>query len=724
MNRKIVLLAYASILLLSCVGIGFQFIKPVIAATTWTVDDDGPADYSTIQEAINVASNGDTIFVSSGIYFENVVVNKTISLIGQNKAITFIDGNNSGTVISLEKHGSVFKGFTVRNSGQEHAGIDLSESCIVSRNNINNTYIGLLGGWAKNNIIANNSVTNTHIGLKLWSGSDNNTICGNELSNNVYGIILYRAKYNFLRNNTLTSNEVGFSLWPSTEAGLSQFINDIDSSNTIDGKPIFYLINKTNLFVNKTTHTNVGYLAIINSSNTKIEDLELTKNGLLIAYSNDTFIRHFTVKDITDPDRLAPGILFFNSRNCTVHSSVMTNNKVGLYAIKVVGFNIVKSEIRENTWSGIQFEIESEDVVVKENLLTNNHLAFILGHTWLVHSNVKVIDNVFLNSTNMAMWLRDSQNCTIRSNKVLNNVAGISLDKGKFNLIQHNDIFDNANFGIRLDAECENNTIIRNNLESNKVGLLIVYSNSNRIYQNNFINNVQQVVDYSWSNPRGTPSANIWDNGYPSGGNYWSDYEEKYPHVVDENQGENQDISGSDGIWDHPYVIDENNQDNYPLVNPWKLATVYETSVKVKGKNYPVTIESNTTLEQIVATSNTLHFKSSGPTGQTGYILVIFPMVNTTDIKVFIDGGPPLTPPPFPIITSNGTHYFIYFEFTLSVHDVAIQFAPLALPPPVGGEWTPVNKFELLAPWIGLASLLTVATVSIGYVKHRKKKQN
>jgi len=185
--------------------------------------------------------------------------------------------------------------------------------------------------------------------------------------------------------------------------------------------------------------------------------------------------------------------------------------------------------------------------------------------------------------------------------------------------------------------------------------------------------------------------------------------------------GPNQNIPGSDGIGDTPYVIDADNQDRYPLMNPW---TPTETSVKVKGKDYSVTIESNTTLEQIISTSNKLHFKSSGPTGETGYILVIFPMVNTTEIKVFIDGGPPLTPPPFPVITSNGTHYFIYFEFTLSTHDIALQFAPLAPPVPVGGVWVPINKTELLAPWISLASLITAAIASVVYVKHKKKQKN
>jgi pectin methylesterase-like acyl-CoA thioesterase len=52
---------------------------------TWTVDDDGPADFSSIQEAINAASPGDTIFIKTGTYYEHVVVNKTVSLIGEER---------------------------------------------------------------------------------------------------------------------------------------------------------------------------------------------------------------------------------------------------------------------------------------------------------------------------------------------------------------------------------------------------------------------------------------------------------------------------------------------------------------------------------------------------------------------------------------------------------------------------------------------------------------
>jgi nitrous oxidase accessory protein NosD len=93
-------------------------------------------------------------------------------------------------------------------------------------------------------------------------------------------------------------------------------------------------------------------------------------------------------------------------------------------------------------------------------------------------------------------------------------------------------------------------------MNSGWCGIYLYHSNDNSIYHNNFINNTVHVcLEESYTN--------IWDDGYPSGGNYWSGYTD-----LDEKSGPNQDQPGSDGIWDHPYVIDEYNIDHYPFVNP------------------------------------------------------------------------------------------------------------------------------------------------------------
>jgi hypothetical protein len=105
------------------------------------------------------------------------------------------------------------------------------------------------------------------------------------------------------------------------------------------------------------------------------------------------------------------------------------------------------------------------------------------------------------------------------------------------------------------------------------------------------------------------------------------------------------------------------------------LAHITQSTIEIEGQPYTITTESNATITNTTATKNILHFTSSGPTGETAYVNVTLPIeLNKTGIKVFIDDIE-VSPPPFPIITTNGTHYFIYFEFTLSTHEITIEYA-------------------------------------------------
>lgn len=154
------------------------------------------------------------------------------------------------------------------------------------------------------------------------------------------------------------------------------------------------------------------------------------------------------------------------------------------------------------------------------------------------------------------------------------------------------------------------------------------------------------------------------------------------------------------------------------VITDGSFANTENVEIPIKGGEN-ATIASNVTITKALVTKNTLHFDASGPSGSTGWINITFPKVNTTEIKVKINNKL-LKPPPFPIITTNGTHYFIYFEFTLSTHAIEIQFGPSV---PVGGIWIPVNKLELWAPWIGLTSTVILAIVAtVILVKFRKKR--
>jgi parallel beta-helix repeat protein len=118
-------------------------------------------------------------------------------------------------------------------------------------------------------------------------------------------------------------------------------------------------------------------------------------------------------------------------------------------------------------------------------------------------------------------------------------------------------ITNNPGYAIYL-SESYNTTLVDNIITRNSYIVIQIHtSGNNSIYHNNFIDNTGTISVYGSFN-------NSWDDGYPSGGNYWSDYV-----GVDIKNGSGQDLPGSDGIGDTPYVIDVNNRDRYPLMNPY-----------------------------------------------------------------------------------------------------------------------------------------------------------
>jgi len=194
----------------------------------------------------------------------------------------------------------------------------------------------------------------------------------------------------------------------------------------------------------------------------------------------------------------------------------------------------------------------------KNVTIKNMQIKYFDHGIWLdAHTSNNTVSGNKITSCIWGIYLLWSSYNTITGNKITNNYRGIQLVKSSnSNGISANNITNNRN-GIYL-FESSQNTINGNNITNSEIGIVFDGSHDH-IYHNNFINNTKQVEDICWTNPWLPSSANILDDGYPSGGNYWSDYEDRYPNATELDDS---------GIWGTPYVIDANNQDRYPLMNP------------------------------------------------------------------------------------------------------------------------------------------------------------
>ena len=230
---------------------------PSVKAQTRTITV--PDDYSTIQEAINNANYANTVFVKSGVYVENPIINKTINLIGENKDTTIIDVTAG---IKIKKDYVALTGFTIYDG---HDGISIAaNNCNISNNKIRETTHGIVVFGNRNDITNNvfeaiglssaiqlnfanmNNITNNHIescveGIQIWQNSNNNTITENTISNCQDAAINFQYSNNntIIRNN-ITNSGYGTSIYGSNN---NSIINNNFVNNTIqfDANEWYYL---------------------------------------------------------------------------------------------------------------------------------------------------------------------------------------------------------------------------------------------------------------------------------------------------------------------------------------------------------------------------------------------------------------------------------------------------------------------------------------------------
>jgi parallel beta-helix repeat protein len=350
------------------------------------------------------------------------------------------------------------------------------------------------------------------------SSSSNNNISNNNISSNSWpGIRLSSSSNNFIAYNNISDNEAGVFLE-------SSFNNTIISNNIFSNSwaAIYIWQSSNNTVINNNVSNNHYGIYLQWAPENDIINNKLVNDGVYILGSQRS---HYNTQ--------------------TIPTNNTVNGKQLLYYKDTTGIDISGVSL------GQIILANCTDMNIEDLRINNTDVGIEIAFS----TNIKTTTNEFANNIN-GILLYSSFNNSVIKNNISGNGVGIWLYTSSNNVITRTNISANWR-GLYLLSSSNNNKIIRNNVTSNNEdGFHLSSSSSNCIYHNNITNNVNQAFD--------NMDNNFWNDIYPSGGNYWSNYV-----GLDLNSTPSQNVPPPDGMGDTPYVIDPDSQDNYPLISPY-----------------------------------------------------------------------------------------------------------------------------------------------------------
>ena len=326
-------------------------------------------------------------FIDDGLLvaysYKNTVENNTVN----GKPLVYLDDTsnliikNAGQIILMN-----CTNITVENLNLSNAsiGIDLWETndCTIVNNTASNNVCGINMWHSSNyNTLQSNKVSNNWVGISL-SSSSNNTLTNNTANSNNYdGIVMEYSSDNTLQGNTANSNdEYGIHLsWSSSNNTLQsntmpgntynfgvydEHIQNIDTSNTVDEKPIYYWVDQHDMQI----PADAGFVGIVDSTDITVKDLTLTNNyhGVLFAYTENSRIENVTTSNNYD------GIYLRSSNNNTLQGNIANSNDD--FGVHLLGSsnNTLRGNVASNNWYGICLQGSSSNNILYHNNLLNN----------------------------------------------------------------------------------------------------------------------------------------------------------------------------------------------------------------------------------------------------------------------------------------------------------------------------------------------------------------
>jgi parallel beta-helix repeat protein len=364
---------------------------------------------------------------------------------------------------------------------------------------------GISVGSLNGQVLDNRATNNGGAGILV--GGAGNRVAGNIISGNGrYGIELFRANSAILRSNMLTENGIYVHGDFYPQPALSDYTSHtIAPDNMVNGLPVYYYKNSRGVTIDGIQ---VGELIIVNCTRVQVSNLAMNAKdvGVEMAFVGDVMI---------SGNRIA-GSRWEGVQMMVAHNVTISGNEVSAHA-----------------FTGIEVT-SARHVVVLRNRFSGNGL--LTGGAGIVVEGTDV---------------------SLVSNNFTDNAVGLEASGASITLDGNN--LSRNRYGMMVSGNSV--LIARNNISSSRVIGLDVSGTGGAVYQNNFVDNGHQagaINVYRY----------VFDNGYPSGGNFWSDYTGR-----DACHGPKQDqCPGPDGIGDTPYALVGQGVDRYPLMNPYGLA--------------------------------------------------------------------------------------------------------------------------------------------------------
>jgi parallel beta-helix repeat protein len=554
----------------------------------------------------NFISNNDASFNENGI----TLVTSDYNDVHNNTII-------ANTFHGIELYSSDRNNITKNNVTLNGDGIDLSYSHFnnITDNDLFLNFAGIVLFQSSNNIIKFNDAWSNQFGVIVEFDSLFNNITDNDICDNENGILFYRTSDNNVTNNNISNNGFGILLTLSERINILNndftkdgvFIrgdsvnhfntHDIPVDNLINGRPLYYYKDCSGIVIDGIS---AGQIILTNCFNVAVRNLFLndTDVGIEVAFSNNIHLKtnniyqniygifdysssnnNISLNDVYLNDYFGIYLELTSSsdvgNNLISDNGFMLNTGVGLHLESADDNEIVGNEVEGNRYRGIYLKSSFDNNIESNNVTNNGNTGISLDYS----SGNNMTNNEVRSNQWYGIDVYYSPGNLISNNTVASNLwQGLEV-LGSSNTVITNNTFSSHNNGIYItlssNSEIRDNIIVLNGIGtwisssndieltnntfmSNINGLRLDSSSNNKIYHNSFIDNNVQALD--------DRDDNFWNDSYPSGGNYWSDYS---PTCANDYDGATtpQTSGNPDHICDVQYDIDADSIDYYPLTN-------------------------------------------------------------------------------------------------------------------------------------------------------------